>query len=301
MLTRILFFTAILFSAVAHAQHADTVVFATYRYADNNRIKNIEPFAEHFGGVVNLPVKVNSYNSVQELIDAMKEGQIDIAFINTFGYLLLRERSKHYSIAAALRIPTGVRSTYQTAIVSSTNSRLTSLDDLRKQRGKFSLLLVNPGSTSGNLIPRLKLATVGITEPEQFFKQVTYSKNHGLTLKEVADGKADLGAFGSEEYHKALAIDPTIASKVNLLWESDPIQLGPVLFKKDLPTKLTDRLITELLVLHDSNKPAFDAIKSGWTEAIPADKFQVVDNLYYDQVLQGNIEAGMRIIKAFAQ
>lgn len=301
MLKQFFFIATLLFPAVAQSQSRDTLVFATYRYADNNRIRNIEPFAKYFGGIIRNPVTVKSYNSVQELIDGMKKGETDIVFINTFGYLLLREQSRDYSIAAALHIPVGTRSTYQTAIVASTRSKITTLDDLTKTPSSVSLLLVNPGSTSGNLIPRIKLADVGIGDPERAFKSVNYTKNHALTLKHVIDGIGDVGAFGSEEYYKSLAADPNLQSQVNLLWESGPIQLGPVLFSKKISKRITDELLPALLTLHEKNRIAFEAIKAGWTEAIPADRFESVDDGYYDEVLHSNREAAVKIIKTFAQ
>lgn len=301
MSIRIALFLAVITSAAAHSQTSDTLVFATYRYADNNRIKNIEPFAEYFGAEVGSPVKVISYNSVQELIDGMKKGETDIVFINTFGYLLLREKSEFYSIAAALQLSNGARSTYQTAIVSSANSKLSSLYDLMAQPGKFSMLLVNPGSTSGNLIPRLKFSEIGITEPEKFFNGIAYTKNHAQTLKQISEGRADIGAFGSEEYHRALSDDPSLSTKLNLLWESDPIPLGPVVFNKQLPKGVAEQLKQCLLTLHEKNIKALEAVKSGWTEAIPADKFQAVDDQYYNSILRGNREEGMKIIRAFAR
>lgn len=301
MLTRISLFLVSLFPYAAQSQSNDTLVFAVYRYADNDRIKNIEPFAVFFGNAVRMQVKVKSYNSVQELISGMKRGETDIVFINTFGYLLLREQSKDYEIAAALSLPDGTRSTYQTAIVSSKNSGIVKLEDLKTNAGKYSLLLVNPGSTSGNLIPRLKLSEIGLPEPDMVFKSVTYTKNHALTLNEVAAGKADLGAFGSEEYHKAIKASHAVAEKVNFLWESQPIQLGPVVFNKRLSKEIVDQLNDALLSLHQNNPKAFDAIKAGWTEAIPADKFEKVDEDYYNSILHGNEVEGMKIIKAFAQ
>jgi phosphate/phosphite/phosphonate ABC transporter binding protein len=301
MLIRIIIFFFAISSATAKSQNSDTLVFATYQYADNNRIRNIEPFAKYFGEIIGAPVKVKSYTSVHELINGMNKGETDIVFINTFGYLLLREQSEDYSIAAALQISADARSTYQTAIVSSSNSRINTLNDLVSNAGKFSMLFVNPGSTSGNLIPRLKLAEIGIIEPEKFFTGIAYTKNHALTLKQVIEGKADLGAFGSEEYHRALKNDPTISANVNLLWESASIPLGPVVFNKRLAKAVPVQLMQSLLTLHEKNVNALEAIKSGWTEAIPADKFQVVDDRYYDSILSKNRVEGIKIIKTFAQ
>ena len=151
------------------------------------------------------------------------------------------------------------------------------------------------------MIPRLKLSEVGISEPEKFFTTTNYTKNHALTLTQIIDGKADMGAFGSEEYHRLLAKDPTLDNKVNLLWESSPIPLGPVLFDKTLPAAISNELQKSLLTLHEKNVNALESVKSGWTEAIPAERFQKVDESYYDTILQGNRENGMRIVKQFAQ
>lgn len=301
MTIRVLFCLLISFAGAAQSSHVDTLIFATYRYSDNNRIRNIEPFAKYFAEIVGHPVKVKSYESVHELIGGMEKGEVDIAFINTFGYLLLREKSSRYTIAAALQLPKGSPSTYQSAIVSSLNSGIKSFETLSSNPGKYSLLLVNPGSTSGNLIPRLRMAEVGIKDPEGFFTSVSYTKNHALTLKQVVDGKSDLGAFGSEEYHKALLVDKGLSKKVNLLWESGPIPLGPVLFSHDLPRRISDQLIESLLSLHRKNPSAIEAIKSGWTEAIPADRFEKVNDSYYTDIIKQDPMAGMKVIKAFAQ
>jgi phosphonate transport system substrate-binding protein len=286
---------------LAQAQKTDTLVFATYQYSTNPRIKNIEPFALHFGKVAGRPVKVRSYPSVHALIAGMKNGETDIVFINTFGYMLLSEQSSAYSIAAALHVPATARSTYQTAIVSSIKTNIRSLKDIKDQNSKPSLLLVNPGSTSGNLIPRLAFAEIGITDPEKFFSTIEYTKNHALTLQQVIDGKADVGAFGSEEYHKSVEKDSTIKSKVNLVWESGPIPLGPALYSKKLSPETSQKLINTLLNLHSENKEALELIKAGWTEALPADKFQIVNDEYYNALIRSNPKEGMKIIRAFAQ
>lgn len=273
-------------------------VFGTYRYADNDRVTNIEPFALFFAKSAGVSAKVVSYPSVHELLDALQKGEVDFVFINTFGYILMKERTDAYAIAAALHVNEEKRSTYQSVIVSNAATGLSSLEDL-KTKDSLSLALVNPGSTSGNLVPRLKLATLGL-DPESFFREVTYVKNHALTLRLVSEGKFDLGAFGNEEYYKALENDPSLKAKVNVLWESNPIPLGPALFKKDLPSSIRKRFIKSLLRLHGSNKAALEAIKARWTEAKHADYFQRVDDAYYSQLWRTGNAAALDIIKRFS-
>jgi phosphonate transport system substrate-binding protein len=276
------------------------VVIATYQYGDNPRVKNLEPFAEVYGKSVKKKTRVVSYANVQKLIDAMKKGEVDIAFINTFGFLLYREQSSTFAVAASLQLPKNSERAYQSVIVSSAKSGIKTVDDLRQRTKELSMLFVSPGSTSGNLVPRLRLAELGI-HSDTVFKEVKYSNNHAATLLEVAEGKADVGAFGNEEYYKAIGTDSAIVSKVNVLWESQPIPLGPVMYSNKLTAEDVAYLLRTLLQLHRDHPQALDTIRSAWTEAKNADRFQVVnDKLYYDR-LNLNSPKAMEIIKRFAQ
>src|SRR5690242_942627 len=78
-----------------------TLVVATYQYGDNPRISNIEPFARHFGEAAEVKTVVKSYPSVALLLQAMNKGEVDVAFMNTFGYLMLKEQTSAFEISAA--------------------------------------------------------------------------------------------------------------------------------------------------------------------------------------------------------
>jgi len=291
----------LMFMTLINAQ-AQEYIFATYCYANNDRVKNIEPFANHFALTANVKTKVVSYNSVHELLAALQKGEVDFVFINTFGYLLLKEQSDQYEIAAALHVPKGVESTYQSVIVSSVGSGITDFSSLKEKSKTLSLLLVNPGSTSGNLVPRLQLAAIGIPDADSSFDNVAYTKNHALTLQQIVEGQGNVGAFGSEEYYKLLKENPAEAKKVNLLWESAPIPLGPALFKKSLSDSLTKQFTESLLTLHDKNAQALEAIKAGWTEAKPADRFHRINDSYYEPMLNiTDRKTALEIIRKFAQ
>ena len=58
-----------------------------------------------------------------------------------------------------------------------------------------------------------------------------------------------------------------------------------------------------LLELHQKNSAALESVKAGWTEAKPADKFMLVDDSYYENLinLSGNRERSMKIINRFAK
>jgi phosphonate transport system substrate-binding protein len=275
------------------------LVVATYQYADNPRLKNIEPFANHFGEAANVKTVVKSYPTVHELLEAMRKNEVDVAFINTFGYLLSREVTQHYEVSATLHLPDSAASVYKSVIVSPKENHTTTLERAVERAGDNYLVLVSPGSTSGNLVPRLKLASMLPDDAEKLFVEVQYAQTHNAALKLALEEKFAIASCGSDEYYK-LGAD---TAKFDLLWKSEPIQLGPVLVRRELPENVKITLQNTLLELREQNPEALESIKSGWTEARPADFYTVMDEGYYDSLilLAGDKAKALRIIKKFAR
>lgn len=279
--------------------NVNTLVIATYQYGDNPRIHNIEPVATHIGEAVGIKTVVKSYPSVQLLLQAMNKGEVDVAFMNTFGYLILKEQTSTFEISAALHLPDEAASVYKSVIVSPRTNQVASLQDGIHRASDNVLILVSPGSTSGNLVPRLKLASLMEDDPELFFLEVQYAERHDVAVQNMLKEGFALAAFGSEEYYK-LGAD-TI--KISKLWESPPIPLGPVVCKKELSENIKIELKKALLTLHEQNPEALESVKSGWTEAKPADRYVEVDDAYYESLinLTGDRARAMRIIRKFAR
>lgn len=286
-------------SAQSSLNNTRPLVIATYQYADNPRIKNIEPFAVHLAEAAGIKTTVKSYATVHALLEAMRKNETDVVFINTFGYLLLREITPNYEVSATLNLPNDAASVYRSVIVSPKENRLTSLQQATDHAADYFLVLVSPGSTSGNLLPRLKLAALLPDEPERLFVEVQYAERHDAALRLALEEKFALASCGIDEYQK-LGSD---TAKFDLLWKSEPIPLGPVVVRKDLPENLRISIQNALLELREQNPEALEAIKAGWTEARPADFYTVPDDAYYNSLLElaGDRQKALRIIKKFAR
>ena len=172
-----------------------------HQYADNPRIKTYG-FRLQFGEANNLRVEVKSYPSVQELLMALENEEVDVAFMNTFGYLMLKEKSQAYEAGVVLNIPKEKENAYKSVIATGANISENTLEQVVANASDFVLVLVNPGSTSGNLVPRLKLASMQPGYPERFFLEVQYTNNHALAVARALKGEVALCAFGSAEYYK---------------------------------------------------------------------------------------------------
>lgn len=297
------FFGFLVLTFSLHAQSSlnnqKQLVIATYQYADNPRIKNLEPFANHFAEVADVKTTVKSYPTVYALLEAMRKNEVDIVFINTFGYLLSREVTDSYERSATLFVRKEEFSNYRSVIVTPKINHTPTLKLAIERASDNYLVLVSPGSTSGNLIPRLKIASMLPDDPEKFFVEVQYAERHDEALRLALEEKFALASCGIDEYYK-LGAD---TAKFDLLWKSEPIPLGPVVVRKGLSENLKIGIQNAFLELREQNPEALEAIKAGWTEAKAAEYFTVVDEDYYDSLIElaGDKEKALKIIKKFAR
>lgn len=262
---------------------------ATYTYSTNNRIDNLKPLSKELEGVLKRSVLIKSYPDVASFIEGIKSDEVDVGLINTLGYLLLSLDNKNMEPIATLKVEKNAIDNYKTVLLTN-NDSINNLNVLRNNSNSLSIMFVAEGSTSGNLVPRLLLSSIGIKSPENQFREVKYGGNHTSTFSKLIEGKSDICAIGSNEYFKQIQADSTLLSSNKLLWISEEIPLGPVLLNNSL-TKSDKENITDLFLnLHKDNFTALQSIKEGWSEAKQAERFYPIADSYYDnfRMVNGN-------------
>ncbi len=282
-------------------KHSTPLILATYTYSINNRIANLEPLSKELERRIDRPIEVKSYPDVQSLIKGIKSNEVDIGFINTLGYLLLSLDDMNMEPIVALKTKDSVVNNYKTVLLSSRKRTPLSLDYLKKNSKTYSMTFVAKGSTSGNLIPRLFLSSIGIPFPEEQFKDVTYAGNHEASRTNLLKGETDICVLGSNEYFKQLKRDSTISQSTSTLWISDEIPLGPVLLNKEMGDLEKESIINLLSNLHETHPEILNAVKEGWSEARQAEKFLPISDKYYDDFrrINGNSSNLSEILNFF--
>ncbi|MEQ9298244.1 MAG: PhnD/SsuA/transferrin family substrate-binding protein [Cyclobacteriaceae bacterium] len=260
---------------------------ATYTYASNNRIANLEPLARLLEEELDRPVDIKSYPDVASFISGIKSDEVDIALINTLGYLLLSLDNQNMEVVTTLKVVEDAQDNYKTVLLTNI-SNIQSLDGLYQRKGDLSMTFVAEGSTSGNLVPRLLLSSIGIKSPETEFRSVAYGGNHTSTFEQLVRGETDLCAIGSNEYFMQLEANPSISDSIQLLWISEEIPLGPVLVNRGLSKDDSDKITELLLQLHQTNDKVLQYVKAGWSEAKQAEKYYPITDSYYDDFRRVN-------------
>jgi len=254
---------------------------ATYTYSTNNRIDNLKPFAKELEKRLNRPVQIKIYPDVTTFIEGIKSDEVDVGLINTLGYLLLSLDSKNMQPIATLKVKKDAVDNYKTVLLTNKDS-INDLNALMKNVDNLSMMFVAEGSTSGNLVPRLMLSSIGIKSPESQFKEVKYGGNHTSTFTKLLEGKSDICAIGSNEYFKQIKKDSTLLKSTRLIWISEEIPLGPVLVNNKFSKSDINEISDLFLNLHENSPFALQSIKEGWSEAKQAEKFHPIKDSYYN-------------------
>lgn len=153
-------------------------------------VADFKGIADHVGAKLGLPTKVWVSESYNILIEAMRAGHLDIAYIGAGQYVAAKEQKIDVVPLVVAQDDTG-RGYYKASIIVRAASDIKSLADLKGKTFAF----VTPTSTSGGVAPRYFLVKNGL-DPEKDFKRVVYAGKHDSVLLAVMNEKVDAGAVG---------------------------------------------------------------------------------------------------------
>ena len=195
----------------------------------------------------NIEVSFYATTSYSAVIEAMLSGFVQIAQLGPKAYLIANEKSKGtiQPIVAAARIPTAFDPTpcacYYGTLITKKGSGLTSIDSLE---GKV-LALVDPGSTSGNALPRALFTTerLGGTSLDDHFGRIFYSGHHVASVLAVDKGKADAAFVSESMIARAMDRDKVKKEDFNYLWRSPKIAIDSICVDtKNVPAELAEKI-----------------------------------------------------------
>lgn len=188
-----------------------------------------------------LKVELVIAKSYMTVIDGLASRAIDIAFLNSLGYLLSHDWSGTKAIFQ-LKGEDG-KSVYKTAIIARADSGIKGLEDINGKTFAFT----DPYSMSGYLMPLYLLNEKGIKPAKTVF-----AGGFSDVVEMVYSGRADAGAIYYAEHdpdgriHDARVklVDkyPDMVDKVAVIALSPPIPTTPVVFRKGLMPDVVKKL-----------------------------------------------------------
>lgn len=171
------------------------------------------------------PFVANDYNGV---IEALRSGKLDIAYLGPFSYVLAHEMANAEAFAVAVTKKTG-RSAYQSKVIARKDKGLQSLDHLKGRTFAF----VDPSSASGHLFPKAGLMASGF-DVEKGFSRVIFSGSHDASIMAVANNKVDAAAVADRIFDSAIKKGLIKSEDFTVIWHSKPIPESPMVWRKSL-------------------------------------------------------------------
>ncbi|MEM6843717.1 MAG: phosphate/phosphite/phosphonate ABC transporter substrate-binding protein [Bacteroidota bacterium] len=212
-------------------------------------VKNLQPITDFLAQELAMPVTVYQGSDYTAIIEGMRGEKVDVGIFGSFSYVLASQQAG----AEPLVVPskrTGEPATYRSLLITHTNSGIDNLEQLKSQPGTFSLSFSDPVSTSGHLVPRGQLQSLGMV-PEGHFRDIMFSGSHPATILALATGKVDVAGCSYTVFGKMLERGMIKANQVRILWQSEPLPVDLVTVREGLSDSLKTQLLDIYLRLSD--------------------------------------------------
>ena len=186
----------------------------------------------------NTGMKVEAFvgSDYNATIEAFRSGHVDVGLLGPFSYVLATTVAPVEAFAVTVVAKT-MQPSYKSIIIARKDSPIKDLASIKGHTFAF----VDPGSTSGSMVPSAAFVKAGIT-PQKDFKQVMYSGGHDATIVAVGSGKVDAGSVADRIYERGCAKGLADCSKLKIVWTSPPIPNDPLLYRKNLPEELKKKI-----------------------------------------------------------
>lgn len=219
-------------------------------------IRQFSAVEDYLGSELGMDIVTVKSTDYYVIIDAMEDGDLDIAFFGPFSSVISAERSGSEVIIAGGDAD-GNLETYNSYIIANRKSGIASIGDLANNSHNVTFAFVNPASTSGNLIPRGYLLSQDI-DPDEAFRDTLFSGGHDNTIDAVLSGNIiDAGAVSSSTCERYFKDDNSSVDDIVILWKSDPIPTDPIAVRGDMDPLLKERIREAFLNMHMNSPETF--------------------------------------------
>lgn len=220
--------------------------------------------AKDLGKVINMEVKEIHASDYTAIIEALRTGKADMAYMGALAVAMGAERAGVTPIV--MKAPNGdkAQAVYHSVFVTQKdNNEINSIKDFK---GK-TIAFVDPDSTSGNLVPTseimkafpdLHLTNEKIHTNGEFFEAVSFSGKHQAGLQAVIKGDVDIVPISDQIMASEFKNGNADENAVKVVHSSAAIPAEAMVVSKTVNEYLK-KTLTKFLVEYN-NKDYFDKV-----------------------------------------
>jgi phosphonate transport system substrate-binding protein len=198
-----------------------------------------EPFLAAQSAATGLQVSPYYAPTYAAMVEAIARNEVQVAWLGNKSAIEAVARA-NAEVFAQITKQDGQGAYYAHLIVRA-DSPLRTLDDVLKCDQSLSLSMGDPNSTSGYVVPMTYIFVAEHIDPKTCFKSLR-SANHEANAIAVAAGEVDVATFNSDEFERLTAAKPELVKQIRAVWDSPPLPLDPLVWRKDLSPSVKAKL-----------------------------------------------------------
>jgi phosphonate transport system substrate-binding protein len=205
-------------------------------------LSSAKPIADYLEDAVRgIEVKASVAQDYRGLIEAMRGGQLDFAWLNPVGYV---DAARENIASVLLKSSREAGPYYWAAFVVRTDSKFKTLKDLEGA----TIAWIDPNSAAGYLFPRATIRKNGF-DPEKFFGKQVFAGGHDAAVLSVLNGSVDVAATfannkqGTSGAWTQFVTDPAQRARFRVVAYSDAIPGDTVSVRKTYNTTCRDTVV----------------------------------------------------------
>ncbi len=219
-----------------------------------------------------------SYSSV---VEALLGKWVDIAVLGPESYLIAKTQGANIDVFATYyKKGQGLQEAgpgFKSILITKKGSKFTSVDSVKGS----VMLLVDPASTSGSLIPESIFGGKVVKMPlKQYFGKQAFSGGHDLSTLAVFDGKADAAFVATHRFMNAIDASKgkMKVEDFNVLWTSPLIPQDPFVYRATLCPELKEKIQKTFVTLDTTD------VGKKYLENVGSEKFVVMKDSDYNVI-----------------
>ena len=229
---------AVLFAGNVHAQQE--INFGIISTDSSSALKQLwQPFLDDMSKATGTKINGFFATDYTGIIEGMRFGKLQVAWHGNKSAIEAVDRASGEVFAQFIDLEG--RPGYYSYVITHRDSPLKSIDDMIANGKSLSFGMGDPQSTSGTLVPTYYVFSQRKLDPKNVFR-VTRSANHGGNLLAVINKQVDVATNNSEELDKLKLRDPAKHAEVKILWTSPLIPRDPLVWRKDLPADMKEKI-----------------------------------------------------------
>ena len=252
-------------SAAGACENPDSLTFAIIPTEETvAELQLYKPVTDRLAKLTGKKISFFMPTSYASVVEGLLSGFVHVGVLGPYTYVIANGKDPNIEVFATYAKKAGYLQEegpgYRGVLISKKGSKFTTIESLKGS----TVGLTDPGSTSGNLMPRVVFTEVIGMDLEDYFGKVVYTGSHELSTVAVMQGKVDAAFVASHRFDNVVAKGEASLDGINILWQSDPIPQDPFVYRNSLCEDIKAAIVETFLGLKDQAdaKKFLDNVKS---------------------------------------